>query len=301
MSRTNLERIREELLALFSHELKTPLTLISGWCQVLKSSKIIGKLNSEQLHAIDIVTANTIRLKNEIEDILDTNKLIYGTMLFAFEDIEIDKLVRRVIKRLRPVTEERNIHIVNIGSKKTILRTDPYRIEQVLINIILNAIEFVPKNKGVIQIGTKEDDEQVIFFVIDNGKGIPKGKQNQIFEKLVQEDSSYRRKHHGLGLGLFLCRGIIESLGGKIRVDSKLNKGSTFYFTHPKYGNTGRFSLLREKDHMAISELYNLTEQKMHDQKEQEMIRRLREYVEKLKNDEFLRSLEKIKRDTKAA
>src|SRR5437660_9336083 len=142
----HVDRVREELLALFSHELKTPLTLISGWCQVLKSSKIIGKLNMEQLHAIKIVTANTIRLKNEIEDILDTNKLIYGTMLFAFEDIEIDKLVRRVIKRLRPVTEERNIHVVNIGRKKTILRTDPYRIEQVLINIILNAIEFVPKN-----------------------------------------------------------------------------------------------------------------------------------------------------------
>jgi signal transduction histidine kinase len=297
MSRNNVDRIREELLALFSHELKTPLTLISGWCQVLKSSKIIGKLNEEQAHAVDIVSSNTVRLKHEIEDILDTNKLIYGTMLFAFEDVEVDKLIRRIINRLKPITGEKNIHVVNMGRKKIMLRTDPYRIEQILINLVLNAIDFVPRNKGVIKIGTKEDGEQVIFFVIDNGKGIHKKAQDTIFEKLVQEDSSYRRRHGGLGLGLFLCRGIIESLGGKIHVVSKVRKGATFYFTHPKYGNTGKFSLLREKNHMAISELYNLSERKIHDQREREMIRRLREYVEKIKNDEFLRSLEKINKN----
>ena len=143
-----------------------------------------------------------------------------------------------------------------------------------------------------------DEDDQVVLFVTDNGKGIAKDMQNQIFDKLVQEDSSYRRRHHGLGLGLFLCKGIVESLGGKIWVESELKKGSTFYFTHPKYGNTGRFSLLRQKSHMAVSELYKITEKKIHDQREQEMIRRLRSYVENKKTEEFLTSLEKIKKKT---
>ena len=101
----NLDRFREELLALFSHELKTPLTLITGWCQVLTNPKIVGKLNHEQLRALNVVSANATRLRSELDDILDTNKLIYGTMLFLFENVELDKLIKRVIKRLQPVTE----------------------------------------------------------------------------------------------------------------------------------------------------------------------------------------------------
>jgi signal transduction histidine kinase len=293
---TNLDRIREEILALFSHELKTPLTLISGWCQVLNTHKMIGKLNPAQ--AVDVVYSNSLKLKSDIEDILDTNKLVYGTMLFSFENVDLSKLIKRIIRKLRPVMEERNIHAVNLAKKRIVLRTDPDMMQRVIINLVLNAVDFVPKNKGIIKIGVKEDDEQVIFFVMDNGKGIHKKMQTQIFDKLVQEDSSYRRKHSGLGLGLFLCKGIVESLGGAIRVESKLGKGSTFYFTHPKYGNTARFSLLRQRKHMAVSELYGLVEKRMHDQKEQEMIRRLREYVEKIKNDDFLKSLEKINRNS---
>jgi len=152
-------------------------------------------------------------------------------------------------------------------------------------------VDFVPKKNGIIKISTKEYDDHVISFVADNGTGIQKKMQDKIFEKLVQEDSSYRRRHSGLGLGLFLCRGIVESLGGKLQVESKLKKGSTFYFTHPKYSNIARFSLLRHKKHMAASELYSLVDRKKHEQKEQEMVRRLREYSEKLKNEE-LRLLE---------
>ena len=111
----------------------------------------------------------------------------------------------------------------------------------------MNAVDFVPKNKGVIKIGITENKGKAVFSVIDNGKGIPKKIQDKIFEKLFQEDSSYRRKHSGLGLGLFLCKGIVESLGGRIWVESKLKEGSAFYFTHPMNTKTRRFSLLKKK------------------------------------------------------
>ncbi len=299
MFMNNLDSVREEILALFSHELKTPLTLITGWCQLLIDLKIIGKLNPKQSQAINVISANAVKLKNEIEDILDTNKLIYGTMLFSFENVELNKFIRRVIRRLRPVTEEKNIHVVNLSKKPIVLRTDPDRLEQILTNLILNAVDFVPRNKGIIKIGTKEKTGRVVFFVIDNGKGIPKKMRDKIFEKLVQEDTSYTRKHYGLGLGLFLCRGIVESLGGKIWVESKLRKGSTFYFTHPKFGNTERYSLTQQKMHRAVSELFPTTRKSDHSRREQETVRRLRAYVKKLKNKEFLKSLEEVNQNTR--
>ncbi|TLX95836.1 MAG: HAMP domain-containing histidine kinase [Thaumarchaeota archaeon] len=243
----NLDKAREELVALFSHELKTPLTLVVGWCQVLQDYKIIGRLNAEQKNAVDVISANSTILRNEIENILDTKKLIYGTMLFSFRKIELNKLIQRIIKRLKPVTEERKIRVVNLATKRIILRTDEDRLEQVLSNLIMNAIDFVPRKTGVIKVGTREEDREITFYVKDNGKGISKKIHRQIFEKLFQEDSSYRRKHTGLGLGLFLCKGIVENLGGRIWVDSKLRKGSIFYFTHPKKVKLRRFSLRRRK------------------------------------------------------
>lgn len=243
-----LEQTRAEIIALFSHELKTPMTLIIGWCQVLKDYGIVGKLNLGQVHAVNTVYSNAIKLKSAIEEILDTEKLMHGTMLFTFETVELDKFIRRIVKRMRPIADERGVRLVNMGKKKIALRTDENRLEQVITSLVINAIDFVPRNKGVIKIGTMEDKEHVGFFVMDNGRGMSKEVQGRVFEKLYQEDSSYRRKHSGLGLGLFLCKGIVESLGGIISVESKLKKGSTFYFTHPKNAQTERFALYRGKD-----------------------------------------------------
>ncbi|HJU12963.1 MAG TPA: HAMP domain-containing sensor histidine kinase [Candidatus Nitrosotalea sp.] len=248
IDKKQLEQTRAEIIALFSHELKTPMTLIIGWSQVLRDYGIIGKLNKNQVQAVNTVYSNAIKLKSAIEDILDTEKLMHGTMLFTFETIELDKFIKRIIRRLKPMADERGIRLVNMGTKKIVLRTDESRLEQVITGLIINAIDFVPKNTGVIKIGSMEYGSHVGFFVMDNGKGMSKEVQTRVFEKLYQEDTSYRRKHSGLGLGLFLCKGIVESLGGIISVESKMKKGTTFYFTHPKDAQTERFSLYRGKN-----------------------------------------------------
>jgi len=246
MDEDDLEKARLELIALFSHELKTPLTLILGWCQILKDFQIIGKLNRKQSHAVDVVSTGAMTLTNEIENILDTKKLVYGSMLFSFENVELSKFVQRVVKKLRPATEGKKIKLVNLCKQRIVIRTDVDRLEQVLNNLILNAIDFAPKNKGIIRISAREDNGQVVFSVADNGSGIAKKFQKKIFEKLFQEDTSYRRVHYGLGLGLFLCKSIVKSLGGRIWVESELKKGSTFYFTHPK-STRRQFSLVRKR------------------------------------------------------
>ena len=157
----NLEKTRVEIIALFSHELKTPMTLIIGWCQVLRDYGIMGKLNRNQVHAVNTVYSNAVKLKTAIEDILDTEKLMHGTMLFSFDTIELDKFVRRVLKRMRPIADERGITLVNMGKKKIFLRTDENRLEQVITSLIINAIDFVQMNKGIIKVGTMDDDSHV--------------------------------------------------------------------------------------------------------------------------------------------
>jgi signal transduction histidine kinase len=173
-----------------------------------------------------------IRLKNVIENVLDAQKLELGQMDFKINDFEVDKLLDRIEKKFRFILDEKGIKL-NLSKDGIIVKSDDSRIEQVLINLLLNAIEFVPKEKGLIEINVKEQDHSAIFSVKDNGTGISKGDQKQLFEKFHQVDSSLRRKHEGAGLGLAVCKGIVERLGGKIGLDSVLGTGSVFYFSVP--------------------------------------------------------------------
>ena len=111
--------------------------------------------------------------------------------------------------------------------------TDKNRIEQVLNNIILNAVDFV-KEKGTIDVNAKDSGNFVEFSVQDDGIGIPKSKLNGLFKKFYQVDTSMTREHGGTGLGLAIVKGIVDGLGGKVWVKSKVNVGTTFYFTIPK-------------------------------------------------------------------
>jgi len=129
--------------------------------------------------------------------------------------------------------DEKGIKLVNLNKDKLIVKSDSFRIEQVLINLLLNAIEFVPKEKGIIEINVKEQDHTVIFSVKDNGPGISKDNQKQLFDKFYQVDRSLRRNHEGIGLGLTVCKGIVDGLGGKIWLNSTLGEGAVFYFSIP--------------------------------------------------------------------
>ncbi|MDE1769015.1 MAG: ATP-binding protein, partial [Thaumarchaeota archaeon] len=112
--------------------------------------------------------------------------------------------------------------------------SDPDRLSQVFANLIKNSVDFVPKSDGVIEINAHGENNQVVFYVKDNGSGIPKEKQENLFKKFYQIDTSLKRSHGGTGLGLVICKGIAEALGGKIWFESEIGKGATFYFTIPK-------------------------------------------------------------------
>lgn len=228
-----IEKQKEEFASMVTHELKSPLTPIIGWCQTLKNPKLIGQLNSKQLNAVDTIQKNAKRLLQLVGDILDVQKLDLNRMKFDSQPIDVDDLLNSMYNNLQNVMAQKNINQINSTKEQLTVRSDRNRLEQILNNLILNAVDFVPSEGGKIEYGAQRKGEEILFYVKDNGIGIPPEKQKNLFHKFYQIDTSVTRKHGGSGLGLAISKGIIESLGGKIWVESELGKGSSFYFTIP--------------------------------------------------------------------
>jgi len=160
-------------------------------------------------------------------------RLEVGQMNFDKQKFEVTKLMNEVYNDYSQVMKEKQIKFVNSTQENLSLWSDKNRVRQVIDNLIQNAKDFTPKNDGMIEIGAKSEDNKIIFYIKDNGIGIPKEVQPVMFKKFYQVDASHRRKHSGTGLGLVICKGIIEGLGGKIWFESEPGKSTIFYFSIP--------------------------------------------------------------------
>ena len=229
-----IEKRKEEFVAMISHELKTPITPIIMWTDTLRNQKVMGKLSKDQLEAVNIISESAGDLRKLVSDIFDSYKLDLKKLLFVTQRIEIEDLMDSVYRLTKPSAEKRQIKLENSTLEIGTMYSDPRRITQVLVNLINNAIEFVASNTGKIEINASIKGDSVSFFVKDNGKGISKEDQKSLFKKFYQVDTSETREHEGSGLGLSICKGIVEGLGGKIDVESNVGKGSVFYFSIPK-------------------------------------------------------------------
>src|SRR2546426_937083 len=229
-----IDTSKEEFTSMISHELKTPLTPIMGWCQALRSPKILGQLNPKQAQALNAIETNAIKLKELVGDMLDAQKLDMKKMKFDHKDVDVTEMMYYLAENLRSTMDPKHIEFVNSTSEKLTLKSDKSRLEQVLNNIILNAVDFVSANTGKIEISAENKNGKVLFTVKDNGTGIPKDKQGRLFTQFYQLDTSATRKHGGSGLGLSICKGIVNALGGEIWVESDAGTGASFYFTIPK-------------------------------------------------------------------
>src|SRR3989442_1378497 len=229
-----IDTSKEEFTSMISHELKTPLTPIMGWCQALRSPKILGQLNPKQAQALNAIETNAIKLKELVGDMLDAQKLDMKKMKFDHKDVDVTEMMYYLAENLRSTMDPKHIEFVNSTREKLTLKSDKSRLEQVLNNIILNAVDFVPANTGKIEISAENKNGKVLFTVKDNGTGIPKDKQGRLFTQFYQLDTSATRKHGGSGLGLSICKGIVNALDGEIWVESDAGTGASFYFTIPK-------------------------------------------------------------------
>jgi PAS domain S-box-containing protein len=229
-----LDELKSAFLNITSHELRTPMSAIKGYVQMLLKQGL-GEISEEQKQGLEVVLRNTNRLDGLIQDILDVSRLESGTMKFIPEKTDIGEMIQEINQTMKSSASLKEIKINSEISKNIPdLTIDKNRITQVIVNLVNNAIKFSP-NGSTINIKAKNNHEDILFEVQDFGRGIPKDKQDKIFESFYQVDYGMDRKFGGTGLGLAISRGIVLSHGGKIWVEStgKPGEGSMFRFTLP--------------------------------------------------------------------
>ena len=226
---------RDEFSAMITHELNTPLVPILGYCKMLKT-EMLGKIEPDQLEALEMIEKNANRLEVLISDIMDARKLDLNRLRFKIEDLSLDEFFLNLDSDYKKILENKKCHFTIISHEKNlVIKTDKSRLRQVFDNLIGNSIKFVPENNGEIEIGCKKVNGKIVFHVKDNGIGISSEKQKELFQKFYQIDTSERRTSDGSGLGLAISKGIVEKLGGVISVESDGKTGTTFYFEFPIY------------------------------------------------------------------
>lgn len=229
--RHEIERFKREFIGVVSHELRTPLTSIRGSLKLMLTGAL-GTLSEQANKAATIAERSAGRLIGLVNDILDMEKLEAGKLDMVLETTQVAPVLERSLESVRSFADQHNV-IVEIEPTECRMYADGDRIVQVLVNLMSNAIKYSPK-EGTVSISTVERDNQVEIRVTDRGRGIPESHIGQVFEKFKQVDKTDATQKGGTGLGLTICKLIIEQHNGTIGVESEFGKGSTFWFRVPK-------------------------------------------------------------------
>ncbi len=228
----SLDRLKSEFVAVVSHEIRTPLTSVKGAVELLADDHYFQN-TEQQAKLLTIAHANAERLLVLINDILDFSKLESASLPMSIERQRLEPVVHMAAHNLRTMMEERRIHLeIVLSPELPDLSIDSNRIAQVLTNLLSNATKF-SHTGGRIEITAEPWEGVVRVGVRDHGEGIASQDLPKLFRKFSQVDSSATRKAGGTGLGLVICKGLVEQHGGKIWVESTPGQGSTFYFTLP--------------------------------------------------------------------
>ena len=226
-----LERTREEFVANVSHELRTPLSLIKGYVETLQDGARHNPEICERF--LKIIERNANRLDLLIQDLLTISALESGRMALDLQPLELPTLVDRVFSHLQTNAENKSIRLVNAMPPLTV-DGDSNRLDQVLTNLVDNAIKY-GRDHGSVTVGWKALDEgRSEIFVCDDGPGIPGAALERVFERFYRVDKARSRDQGGTGLGLSIVKHIVQAHGGEVRVESELGKGTTFFFTLPR-------------------------------------------------------------------
>jgi PAS domain S-box-containing protein len=231
------DRIKTEFISNITHELLTPLTSIRGFVELL-DDETMGKINPEQKKSLGIILRNSDRLIKLIKELLDTLNLDNNKLGLHFGLVSINSILSKSIQDIYPQANDKQIMIIKDIQPLPEIWGDEDRLVQVIMNLLINAIKFTPQ-KGKITIRAIEQIEQVKISISDTGIGIPADKLMSVFERFYQVDGSSNRKYGGVGLGLSICKSIIDKHYGSIWVQSN-GQGSTFHIILPKLRNPGR-------------------------------------------------------------
>ena len=259
-----LERLKSEFISIVSHELRTPLTAIKNAMDIVLSGKA-GSMTENIEKFVSMGKRNAIRLSGIINDLLDISKIEAGKMDFKFELTNIEPVIEYVKNNLAEVAKEKGLEIKYTPSDEQVeVYADSNRIEQVLTNLVSNAIKFT--QSGDIEITSRVVNARELHYdqcfeedikklqgnylqvcVEDHGIGIERKDLNHVFDKFAQIENSLSRQVGGSGLGLPIARQLMESHNGAIWCDSEINKGSKFYFVIPVANDKSNFSMIKKQ------------------------------------------------------
>lgn len=221
---SKVEKLRRELLANISHDLRTPLTMISGYAEVMRD--IPGEQTPEN---IQVIIDESTRLTSLVNDILDISKLQVGAQKLELTEYCITDQVSQILGRYSKLIDQSGYKIEFIFDKKIEISADKNKIEQVIYNLINNAVNYTGEDKTV-KIYQKDKGSCVRLEVCDSGSGIEADKLKYIWDRYYKLDKTHKRAQIGTGLGLSIVRGVIELHNGRYGVSSRIGKGSVFWF-----------------------------------------------------------------------
>ncbi len=225
---------RDQFLAMVTHELKTPLVPIRGYTDLLLAQKF-GPISEQQRPKLETIKSCSEAMLKLISDLLDVQKLELGKLRFNKEIFMLSEVISGAIEKVSPNVDHNGVVITTNLQPDLFFNCDKTRIQQVIINLIYNSLDFVPKQTGKIEVKLFADNDNIGIIVKDNGVGISKENLGKLFTKFYQADTSSTREHGGSGLGLSICKGIIEYHGGKIWADSEgIGKGIEIHILLPK-------------------------------------------------------------------
>jgi PAS domain S-box-containing protein len=219
-------RAKDEFLAMLSHELRTPLTAILGWLSILRGKKLDKKTT---LHAIETIERNAKSQAQLIEDLVDVSRIVGGKLNLEVGPIELLPVINSAVEVVRPAADAKNISIeVNYDSTVGPVSGDASRLQQVIWNLLANAVKFTPKD-GSVQVDFRRARSSAEIVIRDTGMGISPDFLPHVFERFRQAESPVIRSHRGVGLGLAIVRHLIELHGGTVEAESDgENRGATF-------------------------------------------------------------------------
>jgi signal transduction histidine kinase/DNA-binding response OmpR family regulator len=221
-------RLKDEFLAIVSHELRSPLNAILGWTVTARA-----KAPPELERALSIIERNARAQSRIVDDILDVSRIVTGKLRLVIVPTSLANVVERAIDGVRPAAEAKRIDILSTVDPAACLEADPQRLQQIVWNLLSNAIKFSPKGSSV-EVTARSDGEDAVITVTDRGEGIPPAFLPHVFESFRQADSSTTRRHGGLGLGLSIVKQIAVAHGGECAASSDgPGQGATFTITLP--------------------------------------------------------------------
>lgn len=233
------ERLKSAFLANMSHEIRTPLNAIMGFSELLARTEQ-SKENKERFSKIILDNGNY--LSKLVSDILDVSLIEAGQMKLELEKTDLNDLLFKIHQayesKLKKIDKKKIALVLNIPSVPVYLETDAFRLEQIIHNLVSNAIKFT--ESGSVVMGYQPKGSYVLFYIEDTGSGIKEEFKQNVFKRFVkQEEPSDKKFESGTGIGLALSKNLVEILGGVIGFDSEYQKGSTFYFSIPFKNYTG--------------------------------------------------------------